>query len=181
MHNTDNLPQANGLRSDQILSTLHPDDLSRSLAAANPHTVLLPPLPHLPRLPQKQQSRKVVRRPSTASSAEDKYNLLPPLQPMGDLASAAGSPLSDSSSLGAHVWSPGLHASQSQYPSSTSVSAPTPTFLSDAALQEMNRRAHDAVAGLRQEACRLTGPGTCPFLVRWASSRPLTVHDPVPV
>ncbi|KAH9856540.1 hypothetical protein C2E23DRAFT_721878 [Lenzites betulinus] len=173
MHNTDGRSQANGLRSDQILSSLHPEDLSRSLAAANPHTVLLPPLPHIPRVPQKQQNKKVIRRPSTASSAEDKHNLLPPLQPMGDLPSAAGSPLSESSSLGARVWSPAPRASQS--PLSAPVPAPAHTHLNDAALQEMNRRAYEAVEGLRAEASRLAGTGTCSVPVAWIRPEPLIV------
>ncbi|EIW57381.1 uncharacterized protein TRAVEDRAFT_48422, partial [Trametes versicolor FP-101664 SS1] len=151
MHDTDGRLHANGLRSDLILPqipALHPDGLSRSLADANPHAVLLPsPLPHIPRHPPKPPPRKPSRRPSTASSAEDKYNILPPVQGMGDVSPSACSPLSDSSSYGGRAWSTSSRGHQS------SVSAP----IDDAALQEMNKRAHAAVAGLRAEASRLSG------------------------
>ncbi|KAI0360051.1 hypothetical protein OH77DRAFT_1394230, partial [Trametes cingulata] len=154
----DDRPHTTPHRSHQILANLPPlrnhDDLSRSLAEANPHTTLLPALPHIPKSAHhhhhhhaKHQSRKASRRPSTASSAEEKHNLLPPVQQMGDLSPSAYSPLSDSSGVGGQAWSP---VSKHHH---VSVSNP----LDEASLQEMNRRAHAAVAGLRAEASRLSG------------------------
>ncbi|KAI0768141.1 hypothetical protein BD413DRAFT_567029 [Trametes elegans] len=149
MH-TDNRSHSNLLRSDQILPAIHPDDLSRSLAAANPHTIIVPAVPHIPRQ-LKQPPRRPTRRPSTASSAEDKYNLLPPVPSMGDLSSSTYSSFAELPHTGQGDkvdWSPQLR-DRSNRPSSA-------TF-EDASIQEMNRRATAAVAGLRAEASRLSG------------------------
>ncbi|KAI0671526.1 hypothetical protein C8Q78DRAFT_942498, partial [Trametes maxima] len=147
MH-TDSRPHTNALRSDQILPALHPDDLSRTLAAANPHALLVPSLPHIPRHTNpKQTVRRSTRRPSTASSAEDKHNLLPPVPSMGDLSpSVYASEPSDSPGRGVKVWSP--HPRDQQ---------PAPVLYTDGAIEEVNRRASAAVAGLRAEASRLQG------------------------
>ncbi|KAI9000648.1 hypothetical protein BD414DRAFT_405714 [Trametes punicea] len=163
----DDRPSPNVLRSDQIPPALHPDDLNRSLAAANPHTIILPSLPHLPRHP-KHTPRRANTRPSTARSAQDKHNRLPPLpSSMGDLSPTAYSSLSDRDSstpeaipksalpdvrLPSH---PQLHH---QLHSS---SAPAPC--DDASIQEMNRKAHAVVADFRAEASRLSGLGTFMF------------------
>ncbi|KAI0329100.1 hypothetical protein GY45DRAFT_1253663, partial [Cubamyces sp. BRFM 1775] len=143
----DNRPPATVLRSDQIPPALSQDDLHSSVAAANPHTILLPSLPHLPRHP-KHHPRRPSRRPSTASSAEDKHHLLPPAPSMGELSPSAYSVLSDSPGPGGRPWSPDV---RDQLP--PPVSAPC----DEASIQEMNRKAHAAVAGLRAEVSRLSG------------------------
>ncbi|KAI0370374.1 hypothetical protein BV20DRAFT_944089, partial [Pilatotrama ljubarskyi] len=149
----DDRPHTSPHTSHQILGNLPPfrnhDDLSRSLAEANPHTTLLPSLPHIPKSRHpRHQSRKPTRRPSTASSAEEKHHLLPPVQQMGDLSPSTYSPFSDSSGAGGQAWSSSSNHQHNH-------SAPTP--LNEASLQEMNRRANAAVAGLRAEASRLAG------------------------
>ncbi|OJT04860.1 Sensor histidine kinase AruS [Trametes pubescens] len=175
MHNTDGRLHANGLRSDLILPqipALHPDGLSRSLADANPHAVLLPsPLPSIPRHPPKPSPRKPARRPSTASSAEDKCIILPPVQAMGDASPSACSPLSDTSSYGGRAWSTSSRGHHS------SVSAP----VDEGALREMNKRATAAVAGLRAEASRLSGLGMCPVSFSPPRPGPLTASAAVSV
>ncbi|KAI0649337.1 hypothetical protein C8Q79DRAFT_903069 [Trametes meyenii] len=149
MH-TDSRLHTNALRSDRILPALHADDISRTLAAANPHALLVPALPHIPRHPNpKPTPRRSSRRPSTASSAEDKHNLLPPVSSMGDLSPSAYIPeVSDTPGLGSKVRS--LHTRDQD---------PASALYSDSAIEEVNRRANAAVAGLRAEASRLQGIG----------------------
>ncbi|GJE94509.1 Signal transduction histidine kinase [Phanerochaete sordida] len=101
------------------------------LAATAPHITLSP----APRLPLPARSHKgPLRRPSTASSAEEKFTLLP------------------SSDLG----TPGSTASSDSYDGER-MRLGSESPLSEASIQEVNRRAHAAMAGLRAEASKLSG------------------------
>ena len=142
----DNRASPSVLRSAQILSQLpsiQSDQLSYSLTHPNPSAVVVPTIP---RLATPSKAPKFSRRPSTASSAEDKHTLLPPAPPSGDLApSSASGAMHDSAGI-SKTWSPKtLDGRRASY--------------EDHTLQEMNRRAHAAVAGLRAEASRLAGVG----------------------
>ena len=107
------------------------NDISLPLATA------VPSLP-LPRLSlNAKPGRPKYRRPSTASSAEDKSVLLP------------------SSSIGDQI-SPGSS------PKQLSMLTPESDRLyvnAKPSIEEINRRAHAAVAGLRAEVSRLSGAG----------------------
>lgn len=111
-------------------------DVSFSLTTSAPH-ITLSPAPRLP-LPQKSQ-RTQPRRPSTASSAEERFAILPASSP-----GESPTPVSTTST-----------GSQEGERMSLGVEFP----MSDTSIQEMNRRAHAAVAGLRAEASKLAGAG----------------------
>ena len=138
------------LRSDQIvppIPSLSSDQLSYSLAAANSPTFFVPNISRLAPPPKLSRSN---RRPSTASSAEDKQNILPPAPPMGELTPSAFSTSTDSLVVG-KTGSPDPKEGRS-------------ASYRDGSIQEMNRRAHAAVAGLRAEASRLAGVGAYTLL-----------------
>ncbi|KAI0711960.1 hypothetical protein C8T65DRAFT_739414 [Cerioporus squamosus] len=142
----DNRASPSVLQSAQILSQLpsiQSDHLSYSLTASSPPPIIVPTIP---RLATPSKPPRITRRPSTASSAEDKHSLLPPAPPMGELSPSASSSMQDSPGI-SKTWSPrdGRRASYE-----------------DHTLQEMNRRAHAAVAGLRAEASRLAGLDVLP-------------------
>ena len=110
------------------------NDLSFSLTASAPHIAisqgsLLP-------LPAKTPKRKL-RRPSTASSAEEKGPRLPSSLSSKDILSS--------------------HMSVQEVETMARDANTTPP--DEMSIQEMNRRAHAAVAGLRAEASRLAGAG----------------------
>ena len=146
------IPYLGRSRSDEVsasASVRSLKDLSYSLTATAPH-ITLSSAPRLP-LPQKPQ-RGQPRRPSTASSAEDKFALLPSSSP-GESPTPV-STISTDSREGERM---GLG---------------TESPVSETSIQEMNRRAHAAVAGLRAEASKLAGAGE-----RYKYS-PRTVHAP---
>ena len=135
-------------RSDQILPHSAPapsDDVHYAFAGPTPATILLPSISRL--APPTLRPPKVRRRPSTASSAEEKRDLLPPARSMGDLTPSACSPISDA----ADFYPPWVPNGKSKDRRSVSHE--------DRSIQDMNRKAHAAVAGLRAEASRLTGLG----------------------
>ncbi|KAI1797285.1 hypothetical protein LXA43DRAFT_406012 [Ganoderma leucocontextum] len=142
----DNRPQPSSLRSEQIVAELPPiqstDDLPYSLAVTNSPTILISTISRLAP-PLKVPRSK--RRPSTASSAKDKHDLLPPAPSVGESSSSAH--LSASDVVG------GIKAGSSDPKEHRSATYEGPT------LEEMNRTAHAAVAGLRAEASRLAGIG----------------------
>lgn len=144
----DNRLSPNLLRSEQIVpelpSILSPDGLSYSLAVADHPTVLVP---SISRLASPVKLTRPKRRPSTASSAKDKHDLLPPASSMGD-------------------WSPSAHLSASYPEGSSRTGLPDAQENKSApshrdTFAEMNRKVHAAVAGLRAEAFRLAGTGAC--------------------
>ena len=110
------------------------NDLSFSLTAGAPHIAISQA--SLLALPAKSPRQKL-RRPSTASSAEEKSPQLPCSLSSRDLSTTT---------MGV----------QEGGPAPTHVDISPPDQMS---LQEMNRRAHEAVAGLRAEASRLAGSG----------------------
>ena len=138
------------LRSEQIVPDLPPiqptDDFPYSLAVANPPTILLSTIS---RLVPPSKSPRLKRRPSTASSAKDKHDLLPLAPSVGDSSSPAH--LSVVDVVG------GIRVASSDSREHRSAAHEDPT------LEEMNRKAHAAVAGLRAEASRLAGVGAFPF------------------
>lgn len=111
-------------------------DVSLSLTTSAPH-ITLSPAPRLP-LPQKTQ-RGQPRRPSTASSAEERFAILPASSP-----GESPTPVS-TTSTGSQEGERGRPGTESP--------------MSETSIQEMNRRAHAAVAGLRAEASKLAGAG----------------------
>lgn len=138
------------LRSEQIVPDLPPiqstDDFPYSLAVANPPTILLSTIS---RLAPPSKPPRLKRRPSTASSAKDKHDLLPPAPLVGDSSSAVHLSVADVVGGNKVVSSdPREHRSAAH---------------EDSTLEEMNRKAHAAVAGLRAEASRLAGVGAFPF------------------
>ncbi|KZT07710.1 uncharacterized protein LAESUDRAFT_724704 [Laetiporus sulphureus 93-53] len=123
------------------------DDLSRSLNL--PHNTAAYTLPTIPRLAlQAKTTHRPIRRPSTASSAEERPSLLP------SSPSPAVSFSSTCAPCGVHdaAYAPDSDADtrSSMPPLMPSVDGPE-----DASISEMNRRAHAAVEGLRAEASRL--------------------------
>ena len=140
------LPQSGGhaaylsqrSRSDEIPSVAPVPSLKdvSFLAGTAPH-ITLSPAPRLP-LPQKPQ-RGQLRRPSTASSAEEKYTLLP--------SSSAGDT------------APSLSSASSGSQEGERIRMNSESPLSETSIQEVNRKAHQAVAGLRAEASKLAGGG----------------------
>ena len=142
----DNRPSPH-LRSEQIVpelpSILPTEDLPDSLSLTNHPTVLFA---NISRLAPPGKPPRFKRRPSTASSAEDKLDLLPQAPAMGD-------------------WSPSAFSSVSSPDSAVTSKAKPPdaqehrSSSQDQTLEEMNRKAHAAVAGLRAEASRLAGLG----------------------
>ncbi len=146
------------LQSAQILSQLAPiqaDHLSYSLTASTRPDIIVPTIPRLATPPRPSRP---TRRPSTASSAQDKHTLLPPAPPMGEL-SHSPSPMQDSAGS-SKTRSPQLRDGRR-------------ASYEDHTLRDMNRRAHAAVAGLRAEASRLASTGASPF--RCLSTASLTV------
>lgn len=108
------------------------NDISLPLASAVPHI----PIPRLSL--NSKPSRPKFRRPSTASSAEEKTVLLP------------------SSSFGDQI-SPGSSPKQ---PSMLTTEADSrPVNNERPSIEELNRRAHATITGLREEASRLSGAG----------------------
>lgn len=141
-------------RSDQPVTptpSFAINDISLSLAASIPH-ISLPRLP----LPSRTSSQGKPRRPSTASSAEERSARLP----------------SSSSTSSDHHSSASTPAISSWAPSSLHADRPPPTgvFMEKMSLEEMNRRAHAAVAGLRAEASRLSAAGEFFFIWLMQSS-----------
>lgn len=131
-------PEQRQTRSATTVPALAINDISLSLAAAIPHITI----PRLP-LPNNKtaKSKGKIRRPSTASSAEERSVRLP--------SSSSGSDhLSPMST-------PGVSYSDGLYQPEPSLSGPTERV----SLEEMNRRAHAAVVNLRAEASRLSGAG----------------------
>ena len=133
---------APSINAPSLSSTL--GNVAFALSTTAPHIALSP----APRLPNPSNSfRGKPRRPSTASSAEEKYTRLP---------SSSSSPVDLSStaistpSLGSQDGDNGSSLDGSERPS----------------LHEVNRRAIEAVAGLRAEASRLAGAGEY-FIVMW--------------
>ncbi|KAI0749488.1 hypothetical protein C8Q80DRAFT_627605 [Daedaleopsis nitida] len=144
----DNRPSPTLLRSAQIspqLPSIQSEQLSYSLAAANTPTIFVPTIS---RLTPPSRPPRPNRRPSTASSAEAKQQILPPAPPMGELTPSSYSLLPESAGL-------------SKVSSSETKDSRSGPF-QDHPIQEMNRRAHAAVAGLRAEASRLSGTEVLP-------------------
>ncbi|TFY51631.1 hypothetical protein EVJ58_g10462 [Rhodofomes roseus] len=137
----DHLPEAQ--RNTDILSAASGsntalNNLSLSLNSSSTPYVVLRPIPNIA-LPVR---KRPPRRPSTASSAEERGMLLPSSGSLSttDLSITAVTPASD-----------GEEASECAVD-------PEPRkcdFTDDARILEMNRRAHAAVEGLREEASRL--------------------------
>ncbi|KAI0077875.1 hypothetical protein K474DRAFT_1706914 [Panus rudis PR-1116 ss-1] len=113
------------------LPSLAINDISLSVASNLPH-IAVPRLSVGHRAP-----RSKLRRPSTASSAEERSILLP----------AGGDPISPGSTVSSED-------SRMPYLDSRRES---PFITQKPSIEEVNRRAHEAVAGLRAEASRLAG------------------------
>ncbi|PIL35743.1 hypothetical protein GSI_02473 [Ganoderma sinense ZZ0214-1] len=137
------------LRSEQIVPDLPPiqstDDLPYSLALANPPTILLSTIS---RLAPPSKTPRLKRRPSTASSAKDKHDLLPPAPSPGDSSSTVHLSVVD--------------VTGGNKVASSDPGDPRSAPYEDSTLEEMNRKAHAAVAGLRAEASRLAGVEVLP-------------------
>lgn len=127
--------EANASGSAQPLA-LH--DVSLSLTNTAPY-IAVSPTARLS-LPV-QQTKSTPRRPSTASAAEERCMRLPSSSP-GDLSTSSPAP---SSSIPDED-SEGVVNGEEESPDKVSI-------------QEVNRRAMAAVAGLRAEASRLAGAG----------------------
>ncbi|KAH8100919.1 Fph type histidine kinase [Cristinia sonorae] len=115
------------------------NDLSLSLAPnAIPHI-------SIPRLafPSRSPPKGKIRRPSTASSAEERSARLP------SSSSNSSEHLSPMSTPGLGMWN-----TNGNLPSEGDAVNPLP--MEKLSLEEMNRKAHAAVAGLRAEASRLS-------------------------
>lgn len=140
------------LRSEQIVPELPPvpstDDLPYSLAVTTPPTILLSTIS---RLAPPLKTPRFKRRPSTASSAKDKHDLLPPAPSPGDSSTSVHLSVVDG------IVGNKVALSDSNEPRSATYE--------DSTLDEMNRKAHAAVAGLRAEASRLAGVGASPFVL----------------
>ncbi len=147
----DNRPPPTFLRSEQIVPDLPPvqstatDDLPYTLAVSNPPTILLSTIS---RLAPPLKAPRSKRRPSTASSAKDKHDLLPPAPSVGDSSSSI-----HLSALGVVEGNKAVSSDPREHRSAA---------YEDPTLEEMNRKAHAAVAGLRAEASRLAGVGASP-------------------
>lgn len=133
------------LRSAQILPQLPSipsEPLSYSLAASDPPSLLVASISRLAPLTKTPRAN---RRPSTASSAEDKPSILPPAPPMGDLTPSQYSSPPDSVAS-SKSWSPDRKEGRAvSYHNHT--------------IREMNQKANAAVAGLRAQASRLASIG----------------------
>lgn len=142
----DRIPEANHRESDQpaaSVSSLSLNDISLSISAPSA-SYSLPSIPRIS-LPTKGTSRPP-RRPSTASSAQERVTLIP------------SSSLSSTSELTSTTVTPACASGESS--AVTDASEPQKTYYTDdAPIREMNRRAHAAVEGLRAEASRLSNPG----------------------
>jgi hypothetical protein len=120
-------------------SSLSFNNVAFSLSAAGPHLTLSP----APRLPNPYSSMKgKPRRPSTASAAEDKWTMLP-----------------SSSSSSIDLTNTNTAASTPSLGSQDGESALMSDSIERPSLQEVNKNAIEAVAGLRAEASRLAGGG----------------------
>ncbi|KAL4252318.1 hypothetical protein ABKN59_002599 [Abortiporus biennis] len=128
-------------------------DISLSLSTSPVPHLNIPTLPRLNH-PTKQSTRAKPRRPSTASSAEDKHPLLPSAP---DLFSSTQLPSSSSASSDTSVGMIMPQCKSFAAPSDrqnqmeNSLRSQRPS-----SLQEVNKRAHEAIAGLRAEASRLS-------------------------
>ncbi|THH29988.1 hypothetical protein EUX98_g4200 [Antrodiella citrinella] len=139
------------------------NDISLSLTSAVPHIAI----PRIP-LPAKSTKGKI-RRPSTASSVEERSPRLP--------SSYSSDHISTMPTPGLGTWN-----TNSLVPPDADVSASLP--IEKLSLDEMNRKANAAVAGLRAEASRLSGavPYTKCVIIRARfgpiiSCFPIHVHE----
>lgn len=113
------------------------NDLSLSFISTAAPQLALPTIARPP-LPARSGSGRAIRRPSTASSAEDKITRLPSTSTAGEQSPAS---------------TPGAEASDATHGDTNADTYDLST------MQEMNRRANAAVAGLRAEVSRLAGIG----------------------
>ncbi|CCM04965.1 uncharacterized protein FIBRA_07162 [Fibroporia radiculosa] len=148
----DHLADSHHHDSSQIpVSNISLNDISLSISAAAAPYPVLPPIPRLS-LPARPTGHRPPRRPSTASSIEERSILLP--------CSVSPSP---SDPLSCTAVTPATHSVTSSIDGDPADPRKF-DFVEDAPICEINRRAHAAVEGIRAEASRLSTTGECKSL-----------------